>query len=87
MCGLFGLYEFDQSSDLVSVQRCYNKTFQALSHRGPNNHGLENFRIRRKDSTQLGSLSLGHTRLSIIDLSLPGTPTHAVIGWTLHHRV
>ena len=48
MCGLFGLYEFDQSSDLVSVQRCYNKTFQALSHRGPNNHGLENFRIRGK---------------------------------------
>ena len=69
MCGLFGLYEFDQSSDLVSVQRCYNKTFRALSHRGPDNHGLETFRIRRKDSTQLGSLSLGHTRLSIIDLS------------------
>ena len=69
MCGLFGLYEFDQSSDLVSVQRCYNKTFRALSHRGPNNHGLETFRIRRKDGTQLGSLSLGHTRLSIIDLS------------------
>ena len=42
------------------------KGLEALRHRGPDDHGIE--QIRASD----GLLGLGHTRLSIIDLSTGG---------------
>lgn len=81
MCGLFGHY----SSHLVEASKGLHVRLlaaqRALYHRGPDDRGLETFSVLRGSGAQTGSLSLGHTRLSIIDLSPAGhQPMHSGSG-------
>jgi asparagine synthase (glutamine-hydrolysing) len=62
MCGIFGV--FTNNLRAFSHKRL-SIAFDALHHRGPNDHGLCSFAVTN------GTLFFGHTRLSIIDLS-PG---------------
>lgn len=62
MCGIYGSFT---TISVPDVEQRLSAAVRALHHRGPDDHGLERF------STAGGSLALGHTRLSIIDLS-PG---------------
>ncbi len=69
MCGILGISTTNPSPDLN--QRLAG-ALEALRHRGPDNQGLETF------SMISGKLVLGHTRLSIIDLSPGGhQPMHS----------
>jgi asparagine synthase (glutamine-hydrolysing) len=67
MCGLFGYYSSKHLIDPVEMQSKLLASQQALHHRGPDDRGYERF-----DIAQSSELILGHTRLSIIDLSLGG---------------
>lgn len=72
MCGILGSFtrhpSFDQDQRLQSA-------LAALHHRGPDDRGLETFDVAG------GRLALGHTRLSIIDLSPGGhQPMHSPDG-------
>lgn len=72
MCGLFGSY---LSKDLLDSKKINSKLRSAqldLKHRGPDDTGLDTFSIPGGNDLAQGSLSLGHTRLSIIDLSSAG---------------
>lgn len=62
MCGLIGFFSKAAPIDLDEKVR---QALEALKHRGPDDVGLEQF------AQPYGTLVLGHTRLSIIDLS-PG---------------
>lgn len=61
MCGIAGFTHFAPLDDPGSVIRCMTKI---LAHRGPDGQGYH----------ETGSVSLGHRRLSIIDLSTGGQP-------------
>lgn len=62
MCGILGIYSSENKKDLINrVEHGIN----SLNHRGPDSKGLCNFDIKENKS----SLVLGHTRLSIIDLT------------------
>jgi asparagine synthase (glutamine-hydrolysing) len=63
MCGILGSYSIN--SDLIKVEKFYS-ALNSLKHRGPNDKGLERFDLSK------GKLFLGHSRLSIIDLSEAG---------------
>jgi len=73
MCGILG--SFSQYSSSSNGERL-QAALQALHHRGPNDRGLENF-----TTVTGGQLTLGQTRLSIIDLSAAGhQPMHSPDG-------
>ena len=61
MCGISGLYSSIEKYN--TLETLLNKSLKKLSYRGPDNSGVEKF------INQNGCLVLGHTRLSIIDLS------------------
>lgn len=75
MCGIFGA--FNTSSACEKEQ--WRAVLDALRHRGPDDLGVEDV------VTPYGSLVLGHTRLSIIDLSGGGhQPMHSADGrWVI----
>ena len=69
MCGIIGAFSTSKNKQIKSVKDARKK----LNHRGPDDRGLEVFEIPRKNCNELsGSLVLGHTRLSILDLSQDG---------------
>lgn len=73
MCGILGGWSKDKGffSDTTIVT-----ALKSISHRGPDDYGYE-----RIDLTVDGEVLLGHTRLSIIDLSSAGhQPMHTVDG-------
>jgi asparagine synthase (glutamine-hydrolysing) len=61
MCGIFG--SFSQYG--ATTRQAAETALHALRYRGPNDQGVESFTVGQ------GQLTLGHARLSIIDLS-PG---------------
>lgn len=63
MCGILGFFSEHPASGLVER---LHAAIHALRHRGPDDQGMETFTVAR------GQLVLGHTRLSIIDLSTGG---------------
>lgn len=72
MCGILGHFS---SSGLTSSAADYpmRAGLSALRHRGPDDSGLEVFTIPSGSGGRpSGRLALGHTRLSIIDLSSAG---------------
>jgi asparagine synthase (glutamine-hydrolysing) len=72
MCGILGKFIVDPMSDL---QARIDMSITQLKHRGPDDQGVE-----VRDVTG-GTLVLGHTRLSIIDLSTAGhQPMHTNDG-------
>ena len=62
MCGILGIYSSENKKELIDRAK---NTIYSLNHRGPDSKGLCNFDIKENKS----SLVLGHTRLSIIDLT------------------
>lgn len=63
MCGILGIFGTDLPPE---VDQRLAAGLEALHHRGPDDRGLESFAVAG------GTLVLGHTRLSIIDLSAGG---------------
>ncbi len=63
MCGIIGAWFSTISLDNLSI---FDIGLELLSHRGPDDKGLKDFRIKG------GQLILGQTRLAIIDLSAGG---------------
>jgi asparagine synthase (glutamine-hydrolysing) len=64
MCGLFGFLALNSSPDRAQMQSIGRAMAKSLSHRGPDDDGL----WQDPDCPLL----LGHTRLSVIDLSAEG---------------
>jgi asparagine synthase (glutamine-hydrolysing) len=75
MCGLIGglWFDFDKSSPRLEL------SLLALKHRGPDDHSFHVYPMGRS------TVALGHTRLSIIDLSDAGCqPMHSLDGrWAI----
>lgn len=72
MCGILGSF-FQQPPSGLNER--LQSALSVLHHRGPNDSGLEHFPVAG------GQLSLGHTRLSIIDLTPGGhQPMHSLDG-------
>jgi len=68
MCGILGCFVSNEKS--FSKEMKY--ALQFLKHRGPDYSGLESY------ASPMGRIYLGHTRLSIIDLSQNGyQPMHS----------
>lgn len=81
MCGVFGDFLSRQEIDPAARQNRLFAAQRALQHRGPDDQGLETFSVSHGMGLTGGSLSLGHTRLSIIDLSPGGhQPMHSGNG-------
>jgi asparagine synthase (glutamine-hydrolysing) len=82
MCGLFGYYTSRSGEEAAELQSRFLAAERALHHRGPDDRGLETFSIKTGGSDiPSGLLALGHTRLSIIDLSAGGhQPMHSDDG-------
>lgn len=74
MCGIVGAWWIDNNSS-NSISEKMKTALACLKHRGPNDSGADSFKLPQ------GELLLGHTRLSIIDLSLAGhQPMHSKDG-------
>jgi asparagine synthase (glutamine-hydrolysing) len=81
MCGIFGFYSSSAVDDPALLQFRLLIAQRALHHRGPDDRGLETYSVTRGTGVSGGTLSLGHTRLSIIDLSPAGhQPMHSGDG-------
>src|ERR1700752_4128540 len=65
MCGIFGIVTTKPRAELIDP---VNHAMQALSHRGPDDHGIE-FISDERDGL---SVVFAHRRLSILDLSEAG---------------
>lgn len=79
MCGLFGYYSIDFSIEQLFGNHRLLAAQEKLRHRGPNDSGMESFRISRGNGFPPSKITLGHTRLSIIDLSTGGhQPMHSI---------
>jgi len=63
MCGILGYFALRPSSERFQL---FQNALKKLFHRGPDDHGFE------RVQTTFGEGYLGHTRLSIIDLSNSG---------------
>lgn len=72
MCGLFGIFSAFPCVDKEFHHRSLAAAQDALSYRGPDNRGLMSFNILNDTNSSASKLVLGHTRLSIIDLSPDG---------------
>jgi asparagine synthase (glutamine-hydrolysing) len=76
MCGIFGYYS--SNLDSAKLDTRLMQAAKSLNHRGPDDRGVETFTIRRATGDRASYLSLGHTRLSIIDLTQGGhQPMHS----------
>ena len=81
MCGIFGNYVFRSINSKDMLQARFLSAQRALRHRGPDDSGLETFQITSDPKAPVSAISLGHTRLSIIDLTPGGhQPMHSSNG-------
>ena len=62
MCGITGLISL--KSDLINIENECKNMLSCLNHRGPDSDGLW--------TNQARNICLGHSRLSILDLSVKG---------------
>jgi asparagine synthase (glutamine-hydrolysing) len=72
MCGLWGHYSLLSFANADELQSRLLSAQIALHHRGPDDRGLEEFTISPDSDHAPRSLFMGHTRLSIIDLTAGG---------------
>lgn len=72
MCGIFGYYSINSTSDRITLKERLIAAETALQHRGPDDRGLESFLVSQSKGGWPYELTLGQTRLSVIDLSLGG---------------
>ena len=82
MCGIFGGYlSANLNNDKSLIMSRIKEAQTSLHHRGPDDEGLEIFDLINDTKTSKQQLFLGHTRLSIIDLSSGGhQPLNSVDG-------
>ena len=78
MCGLAGFYLGDKSRANLNTKYLAQKMTASLSHRGPDGSGV----WFNSDN----SVALGHSRLSIIDLSDAGAQPMTSMGYTPQQR-
>jgi asparagine synthase (glutamine-hydrolysing) len=75
MCGILGCFINNPVANADAYQQGMQLGLEALRHRGPNDRGLEQVALAS------GQVLLGHTRLSIIDLTSAGRqPMHSPEG-------
>lgn len=80
MCGIIGLLS-SSYEDQDELQHILARAIDKVSHRGPDDFGIEFFANKNISLSQTQILALGHTRLSIIDLSAAGhQPMHSSNG-------
>jgi asparagine synthase (glutamine-hydrolysing) len=72
MCGLFGYLSTDYAIDRLGINTRLLSAQAALKHRGPDDYGLESFSISQGNDHPHFELIIGHSRLSVIDLSPSG---------------
>ena len=72
MCGIFGHFSNKFTQDIQEQNNRLKLAADSLYHRGPDDNGLETFKIKSEEDKFTKLLSLGHTRLSIIELSKKG---------------
>jgi asparagine synthase (glutamine-hydrolysing) len=72
MCGFFGHFSNKFTENIQELNNRYQLAINSLYHRGPDDSGLETFKIKSEEDKFTKLLSLGHTRLSIIELSKKG---------------
>ena len=72
MCGIFGHFSNKFTKDIQEQNNRLKSATDSLYHRGPDDNGLETFEIKSEEDKFIKLLSLGHTRLSIIELSKKG---------------
>lgn len=72
MCGIFGLRLSSSFLDNDELHERLQLAQKALIRRGPDDSGLEEFRIPDDDIASSSRLFMGHTRLSIIDVTDAG---------------
>ena len=65
MCGILGI--FLEEAGNIGVEEKFLSALKTLNHRGPDDNGFETYKIKQNKI-----LMLGHTRLSILDLSEAG---------------
>lgn len=70
MCGIFGYFSVGLKTDSKLPNRL-ESACNALKSRGPDDHGIDTFSSKHSCPIPY-TISLGHTRLSIIDLSSGG---------------
>lgn len=81
MCGFFGYLSPEPFRDRVNYENRFLEAQKILRHRGPDDKGIEYFNISSPEENSYSELVLGHTRLSIIDLSSGGhQPKHSSDG-------
>ena len=66
MCGILGMLVSDVEADSV-LDKNFDEALSLLHHRGPDDNGCRKFVLAEKNN-----LYLGHTRLSILDLTEAG---------------
>jgi asparagine synthase (glutamine-hydrolysing) len=72
MCGIFGNFSNKFNQDIQEKNNSLKLAANLLYHRGPDDSGINTFDIRSDESNFKKLLTLGHTRLSIIELSKKG---------------
>ena len=72
MCGIFGILSNKHTHSSLNFEKLLKSVAQTLRHRGPDHFAFETLDISSPSDREQSSLSLGHTRLSIIDLSEGG---------------
>jgi asparagine synthase (glutamine-hydrolysing) len=79
MCGIFGYFSNNFIQNIEEQNYRIHLAKNSLYHRGPDDNGLETFNIKSEINESKKLLFIGHTRLSIIDLSQGGhQPMHSV---------
>lgn len=72
MCGIFGYYAVNSQIKQEEIDERLKAALINLRHRGPDDNGIEALPINNNEDSSVKQLYLGHTRLSIIDLSTAG---------------
>src|ERR1041385_3436531 len=77
MCSISGIIELSKSDRQEAFSQAVSRMNTALHHRGPDDYGVANVRAHTSSPEHSINLSLGNTRLAIIDLSAAGhQPMH-----------
>ena len=66
MCGILGIF-LEEKAESVGIDVKFQSALKTLYHRGPDDNGFEIYDVKKNKT-----LVLGHTRLSILDLSSAG---------------
>src|SRR6185369_4380823 len=77
MCSISGIIQLSKSERQEALSQAVTRMNTALHHRGPDDHGVANVHAHASSPEHSINLSLGNTRLAIIDLSAAGhQPMH-----------